>query len=75
MDKVAAAGVPGSTPLGGVDKERMDIDDQHKGDTEMKPLTSEDALPEQPPAFKFALQLNFSVLSHVLQQPTHKSSQ
>ena len=73
MAKKAAAGVPGSTHLGGVDEERMDVDDEHRGDAGIK--SSEDALPEQPPAFKFALQLTFSMLSHVLRRPTRKSSQ
>ena len=75
MVKKAAAGVLGLTHLGGVDKERMDINDKHRGDAVMRSFTSEDALPKQPPAFKFAFQLTFSMLSYVLQQPTCKSSQ
>jgi len=75
MAKKAAAGVPGSTPPGGVDEEKMDVDDEHRGDAAMKSFASEDALPDQPPAFKFALQLTFSMLSHVLRRPTRKSSQ
>jgi len=53
----------------------MAVDDEHRGDAAMKSFSLEDALPEQPPAFKFALQLTFSLLSHVLQWPTRKSSQ
>jgi len=56
-------GVSGSTPLGGVDEERMNVDEEHQGDVAMKPHTSEDVLPEQPPTFKFALRLTFAILS------------
>ncbi|KAF8964027.1 hypothetical protein BDZ97DRAFT_1904591 [Flammula alnicola] len=86
MAKKAAAGVPGSTPLGGVDEEKMDVDDEHRADSAMKSPTMHSAeahgeenasntLLEQPPAFKFALQLTFAMLSHVLRRPTRKSSQ
>jgi len=34
-----------------------------------------DGIPDQPPAFKFALQLTFSMLSYVLRHPTRKPSQ
>ena len=70
MAKKAVAGAPGSTHLGGMEEERVDIDDEHKGNAGIK--SSEDALPKQPPAFKFALQLTFS---HVLRQPACKSFQ
>jgi len=40
----------------------------------MQSFASEDALPDQPPAFKFTLQLTFSMLSHALRRPTPKSS-
>lgn len=77
MAKKAAAGVPGSVPLDGVDEEKMDVDDDSQGiDPSMKSGSSQDpSAPEHPPAFKFALQLTFSMLAYVLRHPTRKSSQ
>ena len=103
--KVAAGISESKTMLGGVDEERMDVDEEPHGhhlshlshhpsrtmDSAMKsptlpsaePQTSDvagedpngDSIPDQPPAFKFALQLAFSMLSHVLRHPTRKPSQ
>jgi len=78
MAKKAAAGVPGST--GGshghhphaVDEEKMDVDEEMRSPTIP---SAEDALMELPAAFKFALQLTFAMLSHVLKKPTRKPSQ
>jgi len=53
----------------------MDIVDEHKSNRTMKAHSSDDMLPEHPPALKFALQLTFAMLSHVLRWLTHKSSQ
>lgn len=79
MAKKAAAGVPGSTPLVGVDEERMDIDDEHRPDRSptagMAEPRGDDSLLDQPPAFKFSLQLTFAMLSHVLRHPKRKASQ
>ena len=87
MAKKAAAGVPGSVrPChGNPGEEKMDVDDEHhqKGfdrdqDIAMRsPSTAlpDPDLPDLPPAFKFALQLTFAVLSHVLKKPTRKASQ
>ena len=47
----------------------------NRGEAATKSFTSDDVLPKQLPTFKFALQLAFSMLSHALQQLTHKSSQ
>jgi len=78
MAKKAAAGVPGS--MGGshghhphaVDEEKMDVDEEMRSPTIP---SAEDALMELPAAFKFALQLTFAMLSHVLKKPTRKPSQ
>ncbi|KAF8162971.1 hypothetical protein B0H34DRAFT_744517 [Crassisporium funariophilum] len=79
MAKKVAAGVPGSSSLGGVDEEKMDVDEDMKSPTlpsaESQANDDPNALPEQPPAFKFALQLTFAMLSHVLKRPTRKASQ
>ncbi|KAH9483736.1 Telomerase-binding protein EST1A [Psilocybe cubensis] len=78
MAKKAAGGAPSA-----VDEEKMDIDDD-RGDEPMKSptilsaedsQTAENSLPEQPPALKFAMQITFAMLSHVLRRPTRKSSQ
>ena len=76
MAKKAAASVPGSTPLNGVNEERMDVDDENRPN--WSPLAEshgDDELPGQQPAFKFALQLTFAMLSHVLRHPTRKASE
>ncbi|KDR73471.1 hypothetical protein GALMADRAFT_71996 [Galerina marginata CBS 339.88] len=79
MAKKAAAGVPRSSTLYGVDEERMEVDE---ADAPMRSPTLEsnhvedpNAIPEQPPALKFALQLTFAMLSSVLRHPTRKASQ
>ncbi|KAJ3493428.1 hypothetical protein NLJ89_g11022 [Agrocybe chaxingu] len=61
-----------------VDEERMDVDEN--GDSVMKSPTlpsadSENLNADLPPAFKFALELTFAMLSHVLKRPTRKASQ
>ncbi|KJA17562.1 hypothetical protein HYPSUDRAFT_206154 [Hypholoma sublateritium FD-334 SS-4] len=72
------AAVPGSTPLNGVNEERMDIDDENRPDRSLTSglakSHSSDELPDQLPAFKFALQFTFAMLSHVLCRPTCKAS-
>ena len=106
--KVAAGISESKTTLGGVDEERMDVDEEHHGhhlshlghhpghhpltmDSVMKSPTLPDAelqtsdgvgedltgdgILDQPPAFRFALQLAFSMLSYVLRHPTRKPSQ
>jgi protein SMG6 len=104
--KKVAAGIS-KTALGGVDEERMDVDEEHHAhhlsplshhpsrsmDSVMKSPTLPDAepqtgdgagasrdsngdgIPDHPPAFKFALQLVFQMLSSVLRHPTRKPSQ
>ena len=104
--KVAAGISESKTVLGGVDEERMDVDEEHdvhplghhlsRGmDCVMKSPTlpeakaepqtggaagaredsNSDGIPDHPPAFKFALQLVFQMLSSVLRHPTRKPSQ
>jgi len=56
---------------------RMDIDDEEKG-KDRSPVTppaetSSDV--DLPPAFKYALQLTFALLTFVLKKPTRKPSQ
>ena len=82
MAKKAAAGVPGSNPFA---DERMDIDGETQRAAELaddgKQTTESSAIPasegpvELSPAFKFAAQLTFTMLSHVLHKPTRKASQ
>ncbi|KAF9483772.1 hypothetical protein BDN70DRAFT_904058 [Pholiota conissans] len=76
MAKKAAAGVPGSIPI---DEERMDVDESpiaHHTEAHTHGADSEDsALLEHPPAFKYAVQLTFAMLLHVLRRPTRKASQ
>ena len=107
--KVAAGIFESKTALGGVDEEKMDVDEEQRSHT-LTPLThhlsrsrdfvmksptlpeaeaesqTDDAagaredsnnngIPDHPPAFKFALQLVFQMLSSVLRHPTRKPSQ
>jgi len=87
MSKKAAVGanVPASS-LGGVDEEKMDVDEEQKPDIAMKssPLLTKtesqndndmDIQLEQPQALKYAMQLSFAMLSHVLRHPTRKASE
>ena len=97
--KEVAAGILESKVFGGLDEERMDVDEEHhlnplshhpsrSMDSVMKspilrnaePRTDSgnsngDGIPDHPPAFKFALQLVFQMLSSVLRHPTRKPSQ
>ena len=96
--KKAAAGILESKMvLGGVDEEKMDLDEDPLShhlsrsrdcvmksptlpEAEAKPQTAtgprEDSIaPDHPLGFKFALQLNFQMLSTVLRHPTRKPSQ
>jgi len=77
-----AAGVPGSArPChGNLGEEKMDVDDEHQKHFNMDQLVvstalSDPDLPDLPPAFKFALQLTFAVLSHVLKKLTRRALQ
>jgi protein SMG6 len=107
--KVAAGILESKTALGGVDEEKMDVDEEHNLHT-LTPLShhlsrsryfvmksptlpeaepesqtddaagvredsNSDGIPDHPPAFKFALQLVFQMLSSVLRHPTRKPSQ
>ena len=102
--KVGAGILESRTALGGVDEEKMDVDDKHTlsplshhlsrvMDCVMKSPTLPEAEPQtggtarvredsncdgirdHPPAFKFALQLVFQMLSSVLRHPTRKPFQ
>jgi len=78
-----AAGVPGSArPChGNLGEEKMDVDDEHHqkcfntDQLVVSTALSDPDLPDLPPAFKFALQLTFAVLSHVLKKLTRRASQ
>jgi hypothetical protein len=79
MAKKAAAGVPGAVvrPLAMAEEERMDVDDEGK-ERDKSPIippaeTASDV--DLPPAFKYALQLTFAILSFVLKKPMRKPSQ
>jgi hypothetical protein len=79
MAKKAAAGVPGAVvrPLAMAEEERMDVDDEGK-ERDRSPIippaeTASDI--DLPPAFKYALQLTFAMLSFVLKKPMRKPSQ
>ncbi|TFK42921.1 hypothetical protein BDQ12DRAFT_299349 [Crucibulum laeve] len=70
MAKKAAAGV--GEPVGS--GERMDVDEV--SEMASPPMSEvEPEVPEHPPAFKYALQLTFAMLSYVLRHPTRKASQ
>jgi protein SMG6 len=60
-----------------IEEERMDIDDEEKGKDRSPVIppaeTSSDV--DLPPAFKYALQLTFALLTFVLKKPTRKPSQ
>jgi protein SMG6 len=107
--KVAAGILESKTALGGVDEEKMDVDEEQNvrtlsvlsdhlsrsRDCVMKSPTlpeaefesqsggtagtredsNNDGILDHPPAFKFALQLVFQMLSSVLRHPTRKPSQ
>jgi protein SMG6 len=107
--KVAAGILESRTALGGVDEEKMDVDEEQNvhalsplsphlsrgmdcvmksptlpdSEAEARPLTGAaaredingDGILDQPPAFKFALQQVFQMLSSVLRHPTRKPSQ
>jgi protein SMG6 len=108
--KVAAGILESKTALGGVDEEKMDVDEEQSvhalsplshhlsrsidcvmksptlPEAEAEPQTSGgaagtredsngDGILDHPPAFKFALQLVFQMLSSVLRHPTRKPSQ
>ena len=51
MANKAVAGVSGLTPLAGVVEERIEVDDEYRGDAAIKP--SEDVLPEQTTHLQF----------------------
>ncbi|KAF8911941.1 hypothetical protein CPB84DRAFT_1812127 [Gymnopilus junonius] len=57
----------------------MDVDEEPKADVPMRSPSAEaendDANVEHPLALKFAVQLTFAMLSHVLRRPTRKASQ
>ncbi|TFK26448.1 hypothetical protein FA15DRAFT_667539 [Coprinopsis marcescibilis] len=73
MAKKAAAGVPGAVAPSHED--RMDVDD---ADQVMKspvlPKADADETPDQPAALTYALQLTFTLLSHVLGKPHRQAT-
>ena len=80
MAKKAVAGVPGAVmrPIASVEEEKMDVDDEGKDRDNKSPVVppAEGASDvELPPAFKYALQFTFMMLSFVLKKPMRKPSQ
>ncbi|RXW24170.1 hypothetical protein EST38_g1674 [Candolleomyces aberdarensis] len=77
MAKKAAAGVPGAIPPVG-DDNTMDVDMQSPSlssrNPQMTPPSPTSELPDRPPALNYALQLTFSMLSHVLRRPLRQAS-
>ena len=80
--KVAAGILESKTVLGGVDEEKIELptlpeaaEPQTGGTARAREDTNGDSIHEHPPAFKFALQLVFQMLSSVLRHPTRKPSQ
>jgi hypothetical protein len=77
MAKKAAAGVPGAIPPAG-DDNTMDVDMQSPSlssrNPQMTPPSPTSELPDLPPALNYALQLTFSMLSHVLRRPLRQPS-
>jgi protein SMG6 len=72
---------------GGGEDEKMDVDErpqvrQTNGTNQISPAASEaedthvprEEVVEHPPAFKYAMQLTFAMLEHVLRRPTRKAS-
>ena len=77
MAKKAAAGVPGSVPKP-IEEEKMDVDGDGKDKDNKSPVIppAEGASDvDLPQAFKYALQLTFTMLSFVLKKPMRKPSQ
>ncbi|KAJ7694140.1 hypothetical protein B0H17DRAFT_1057941 [Mycena rosella] len=56
------------------DKDKMDVDEEGVQQTSPAMSEAEAAASEPPVAFRFALQLLFAMLSHVLRRPTRKPS-
>ncbi|KAJ7109155.1 hypothetical protein C8R44DRAFT_277493 [Mycena epipterygia] len=56
------------------DKDKMDVDEEGVQQTSPAMSEAEPAATEAPAPFRFALQLLFAMLSHVLRRPTRKSS-
>ncbi|KAJ6513896.1 hypothetical protein C8R47DRAFT_1092306 [Mycena vitilis] len=56
------------------DKDKMDVDEEGMQQASPTMSETEPEPPEAPAAFRFALQLLFAMLSHVLRRPTRKSS-
>ncbi|KAJ7134972.1 hypothetical protein C8R43DRAFT_894524 [Mycena crocata] len=56
------------------DKDKMDVDEEGVQQTSPAMSEAEAASSEAPAAFRFALQLLFAILSHVLRRPTRKPS-
>lgn len=64
--------------LGGVDEEKMDSDDNPKGNSPIQAQLTPSAKSrqeEQPATLKFALELTFAMLSHVLHNHSCRASQ
>jgi hypothetical protein len=59
------------------EESKMDIDDDHLHPPQVSPTLSDadSYSPEDPPAFKYALQLTFAMLSYVLRNPTRKATE
>ncbi|KAJ6623408.1 hypothetical protein B0H10DRAFT_2009580 [Mycena sp. CBHHK59/15] len=56
------------------DKDKMDVDDEGVQQTSPAMSDAEAASSEPPASFRFALQLMFTMLTHVLRRPTRKPS-
>ncbi|KAJ3572504.1 hypothetical protein NP233_g3036 [Leucocoprinus birnbaumii] len=56
--------------------DKMDVDDDHHHHQTSPTLSEADSyMPEDPPAFKYALQLTFAMLSFVLRNPTRRATE
>ena len=77
MAKKAAAGVPGAAmkSITSVEEEKMDVDGEGKDRDDKSPVVPPAEAVDLPPAFKYALQLTFTMLSFVLKKPMRKPSQ
>ena len=86
---VAKKMLSGGSSVGAADEEKMDVDELRvvrpplsSGGQQISPAASEGEAEdtqheddyEHPPSFKYALQLTFAMLLHVLRRPTRKAS-
>ncbi|KAJ6546460.1 hypothetical protein DFH09DRAFT_1171098 [Mycena vulgaris] len=74
MSGASAIRVMAKRGLNDDDKDKMDVDVEGVQQTSPAMSDAEAAATEPPAAFRFALQLLFAMLSHVLRRPTRKPS-